>query len=127
MVDGSEEDLPIDKTSDSNNKWLTLTSVDGAGQEFISLESCSGETCFTTDANDIKTYTQIASQPIFGFESAAGNTFKTINISTERTFDVVLFILEKDKPQDYDQDKTFSGTIFVETPNNTAHITGRTE
>ena len=49
-----------------------------------------------------------------------------MDVSADKyTFDVVLFILENDMPQDYDQGKSFNGTIFVETTNNNTNITGR--
>lgn len=116
-------------TNPKTGEWLDLDFDDnGESLKYVKLSTCdnSGETACFTENEGIKTYANIAAKPIFGFTSASDSSFKTINIAANKyTFDVVLFILEKDKPQDYDQGKTYSGTIFVETTNNTGNITGR--
>ena len=111
--------------------WIDLDFDDeGDPLEYIKLRYCdnaTGTACYTTEeSTGIKTYEAIASRPIFGFTSATDTTFKTMDVSADKyTFDVVLFILENDMPQDYDQGKSFNGTIFVETTNNNTNITGR--
>ena len=112
--------------------WLNLTFDDNTNAlQYIKLDQCGGSSehaCYTEE-NSVKQYNaDYALHPVFGFTSANDHTFKTINMvaDTEYVYDVVIFILNKKQPQDYDQDKTFSGTILVETDGN-SEIAGRAD
>ena len=105
-----------------SSKWLSL----GATTLYAALPTCdnaSETTCYEDDGTN-KTYREnISISPIFGQN---GEEFRGINAAqgTEYIFDVVLFILnDQNNPQDYDQGKTFSGNIFVDT-GSTVQISG---
>ena len=114
--------------------WLSLAFDDNTNPlEYIKLDQCGGgseHACYT-ETNNVKEYDdEYALHPVFGFTSANDYTFKALSnmiADTEYVYDVVIFILNKqDQPQDYDQGKTFSGTILVETNGNNK-IEGRAD
>ena len=106
-----------------NNCWLDLSYDDNRNPiKYVRLGKCSNGTddvCYTGE--DEKTYTNLALRPVFGYTSYDDPTFKSVNIAAAKhSYDVVLFILNKDENQNYDQGKSYSGTILVETTNESA-------
>lgn len=98
----------------NNNKWLQLSN----NANYLSLAKCSNsnsrsdDDCFT-QKNDKKVYNKINS--IYGYSN---NVLKpqVIN-STERVFDLVIFINENNNDQNVDQKKNYQGTISIEATN----------
>lgn len=109
--------------------WLTLDYDDeNQALGYAKLNTCDNATataCYT--GTDTKVYdSNVAIKSIFGIESPSSSNPKTMTIAANKyTFDVVLFILENDNSQDYDQGKSFTGNISVETVSEEGTITGR--
>ena len=109
--------------------WLNLGFDDNDNPvKFLSLATCdnASETkCYNEDASG-KSYTTIATRPIFGYTSASDLTFKDVRIAAnEHSYDVVLFINDDDTNQNDDQGKMYSGNIYIETTTGGEKITGQ--
>lgn len=94
--------------------WLVLDA--DSGDKYVKLSTCSNDSdtpCYTGETP--KTYETEALRPLFGYD--ASYNFKTLQITAaEHSYDVVLFILNKENvAQDYDQGKTYRGNLYVET------------
>ena len=117
--------------ADENNCWLNLDFDDNDNPvKFVHLDTCNngGDVkCYTEDENThTKTYSALATKPIFGYTSPSDTTFKSISIAvTKHSYDVVLFINDDDTNQNDDQGQTYSGNIFIETANSNEKITGQ--
>ena len=98
------------------NAWLNL---DDQQSKFLSIPKCDDGTDEATP--DCVTVTETAKtynfkNSVFGKTLVGNDTkFATVNVSsTEKVYDVVLFIQENDKPQNEDQGQQFFGTLFVD-------------
>ena len=61
---------------------------------------------------DFSANNPIATRSIFGYNTSGTANSVTVG-STAKVYDIVLFIKNKDESQNYDQDKSYSGTIVV--------------
>lgn len=112
----------------TNSSWIVLDTSEG-NRQYLGLETCDNDdtdlsNCYTGTSGN-KTYSEtnpIAVRPIFGYN---GSTKNSVNVgSTPKTYDVVLFIENKDANQNYDQGKVYSGTLYVETTTGSGQISG---
>lgn len=119
-------------TADADHEdscWLNLGFDDNDNPvKFLSLASCNngGDVKCYTEESTTRTYSAIATRPVFGYTSPSDSTFKDIRIAAaEHSYDVVLFINDDDTNQNDDQGQTYSGNIFIETTNSNEKITGQ--
>ncbi len=109
--------------------WLNLGFDDNDNPvKFVSLASCdnAGDTKCYTEEYSTRVYSAIATRPIFGYTSPSDSTFKDVRIAAaEHSYDVVLFINDDDTNQNDDQNKTYSGNVYIETTSGAEKITGQ--
>jgi len=94
---------------DQSSKFLPISKCDNGDDE--NLTDCTG-----LDDKDGKTKVYNYKNSLFG-KTLVGNDpkFVTVEVTeTEKVYDVVLFILDNDQPQNEDQGQQFYGTIFVD-------------
>ena len=113
----------------ANASWIVLDTSEG-NRDYLNLETCDNaddnlSNCYS-ESGGVKTYSEtnpIAVRPIFGYN---GSTKKSVNVgTTAKTYDVVLFIEDKNSNQNYDQGKEYSGTLYVETTAGSGEIRGQ--
>ena len=103
----------------TNNTWINLDPTEGT-VESMALDKCDNDddevgNCYTADGSGAKTFSAnnpIATRSIFGYNTSGTANSLTVG-STAKVYDIVLFIKNKDESQNYDQDKSYSGTIVV--------------
>ena len=115
-------------SSNESDCWLTLAYDDNNNPlKYVDLATCDNATadrCY--NGEESKEYTEIAMRPVFGYTSHDDLTFKSMVIpASEQSYDIVLFINDDDTNQNADQDKTFSGNVFIEAVSGTEKITGK--
>lgn len=102
-----------------NGKWVDITNVDGAKQQYKNMNAACDNSnpemgaCFSEiDGNKVYEANQIF--PIYGTTTTGGvTTNNTINAASQE-FELVIFLLDNGNNQDTDQGKQYSGTIKVE-------------
>ena len=104
----------------NNNAWINLDPTEGT-VESLPLDNCDNDdpdadNCYTTDAGGTKTFSTnnpITVRSIFGYNNSGASNSVSVG-STAKVYDVVLFIKNKENEnQNYDQGKSYSGTIVV--------------
>lgn len=104
----------------TNNTWINLDPTEGT-VESMALDKCDNDddevgNCYTADGSGAKTFSAnnpIAVRSIFGYNTSGTANSVTVG-STAKVYDIVLFIKNKEnESQNYDQGKSYSGTIVV--------------
>ena len=96
----------------NNNTWMQL---DGSNYH-LPLAKCIDDCYKMNDGNKVYSTTPRAVNSIFGYNNDSSLKKQVIG-STERTFDLVIFINENNRDQNVDQAKQYLGTITIEATN----------
>lgn len=96
----------------NNNTWMQLDN----SNYFLPLASCSDDCYSMNGDNKVYSTSPKAVNSIFGYNSDSSLKKQVIG-STERTFDLVIFINENNRNQNVDQAKNYLGTITIEATN----------
>lgn len=112
----------------TTGSWETLDDVTNAQSK--GLPKCDNSAteaasrCYDIDEYDVKTYSAIARNSVFGYDNNSDIKEKLIT-STKQEYDLLIFIMENGSNQNVDQGKQFSGTLYIDVEDsNATQITG---